>query len=905
MRDGDGVDGVDGVDFRALVRARLEPLDVDAARAADIVDEMAQHCAQHYADLVASGVGEREALTRALAPLENRQRLAEEIARVDRPRRAAPPPPASSSRLFVDVWRDVRYAARLLRRSPGFTAVAVVTLALGIGANATIFSVVNAVLLRPLPFADPARLVDVGDLTPDGRAGNVGFATVADWRERTHAFEQIAMIRSWYPTLITSGQPERIPAMRVSANFFRTLGVAPALGRDFAAADDTPAGWRVLMLSDGLWRRRFNADPAVVGRVVTMNDQQFTVGGVMPPSFPPIISEHFYEPAQMWALLGYDRSQPFACRSCQHLKAIARLEPNTTIEAALLDVNGVHAALRREHPADYSATSIVGVTPLADELAGNVRAPLFALMGAVAIVLLIASANVASLLLARIADRERDLALRTALGASRGRIVRQLLVESSLVASLGGLAGLALAAAVVPLVADLSPVPIARLAAARVDVGVVVFALAVSFGTAMVFGLAPALRASRVDLQTTLRAEGRHSAANPASVARRLLIAADVALAVVLLAGAGLMIKSVGRLLGVDPGFDPDGVLTMQISMVGKAYAKNEAVVAKGDDMLAALRRLPGVESVALAGQIPLGGNIDRWGLHVEGRPATPDDPSVERYSVTPDYFSVMRIPLRRGRLITGADRANTEPVMVVGDRTARTVWRNSDPLGQHARIGGTEGPVYTVVGIVGDVRHVALAEPPTLQMYTAQAQLTDSFLTVVMRSKGDFDRLAPAARQAIWSAASDVPVYRVDAMRTLAARSVGARRFVAILLELFGAVALVMTAVGVYGVISYSVAERTREIGIRSALGASRADIVRLVLASGLALVSAGLATGIVLAIATTRFLDNSLYGVKATDPATLAIVASVLFTVAAAAHLVPIARAMRVDPAIALRQD
>jgi len=898
-------DDVDDIDFRALVRARLEPLDVDAARAADIVDELAQHCAQQYADLVASGVDQRDALTRALAPLENRRRVVDEIARADRPRRSALPPPASSTHLVVDLWRDVRYGLRLLHRSPGFTAVAVMTLALGIGANAAIFSVVNAVLLRPLPFADPARLVDVGEPGPDGRAGNVGFTTVVDWRERTHAFDEIAIIRSWYPTLIANGQPERIPAMRVSANFLRTLGVAPALGRDFAAADDTPAGWRVLILSDGLWRRRFNADPAVIGRVVTMNDQPYTVGGVMPPSFAPIISEHFYEPAQMWALLGYDRSQPFACRSCQHLKAIARLEPGTAIDAALVDVNGVHAALRREHPADYGAATAIAVTPLADELAGNVRAPLFALMGAVAIVLLIAAANVASLLLARVADRERDLALRTALGASRGRIVRQLLVESSLIAWLGGLAGIALAAAVVPLVADLSPVPIARLATARVDVAVVIFALAVSFGTTVVFGLAPALRASRVDLRTTLRAEARHSAANPTSVARRLLIAANVALAVVLLAGAGLMIKSVGRLLGVDPGFDPDHVLTMQISMVGKAYAKNEAVVAKGDEMLAALRRLPGVESVALAGQIPLAGNVDRWGLHVEGRPVTPDDPSVERYSVTPTYFAVMRIPLRRGRLITDADRASTEPVMVIGDRTARTVWPNGDPIGQHVRIGGSDGPMYTIVGIVGDVRHVALAAPPTLQMYTAQAQLTDSFLTVVMRSASDFGLLAPAARQAIWSAASDVPVYRVDAMRTLVARSVGARRFVAILLELFGAVALVMTAVGVYGVISYSVAERTREIGIRSALGASRADIVRLVLANGLALVFAGLATGIVLAVATTRFLDNSLYGVSATDPATLAAVASVLFTVAAAAHLVPIARAMRVDPAIALRQD
>jgi putative ABC transport system permease protein len=437
------------------------------------------------------------------------------------------------------------------------------------------------------------------------------------------------------------------------------------------------------------------------------------------------------------------------------------------------------------------------------------------------------------------------------------------------------------------------------------DVRVLGFSLALSLATAFVFGLLPAVRASRIDLRASLHGDGRKTSHAPTSVARRLLVAADVAMAVVLLVGAGLMIKSVGRLLGVNPGFDPEHVLTLQISMIGQAYATDEAVVAKTDAMVAALRALPGVEAAASAGQIPLGGNGDTWGFHVEGRPAGPQDPSVERYSVTPGYFPVMHIPLRRGRLFTDADRAGRENVMLIGEQTARALWPNADPLGQRVKIGGTEGPWRTIVGIVGDVRHRELAAAPTMQMYTPQAQITDSYLTMVMRAGGDPAILASEARRAIWSVASDVPVYEVAPLADLVARSVGPRRFVMVLLELFGGIALLMTAIGVYGVISYSVAERTREIGIRAALGAQPRDIVRLVIGGGLAVVCAGLAVGLGLALAASRFLESSLYNVSATDPATFAGVAVVLLIVALIAQGVPILRAMRVDPTVALRQD
>jgi putative ABC transport system permease protein len=849
-------------------------------------------------------VPEADAVRMALAPLDDRDRVAADIARADRPRSTAPAPPPAVESLAIDVWRDIRYAVRLLLRAPAFAAVALVTLALGIGANTAIFSVVNAVLLRPLPYADPDGLVAIGDRSPDGSPGNSGYTTFADWRERSHAFEEMVLIRSWIPTLIVNGEPERINAMRVSARFFRMLGAKPALGRDFADAEDTPAGWRVLMLSDGLWRRRFGADPSVVGRAITMNDQQYTIVGVMPAPFEPLISERYYQRADMWALVGYNRSQPFACRGCQHLKAFGRLKAGTSIDAATADINAVHAQMRREFPSDYPPDPIV-VVPLADELTGRVRPVLTMLMGAVAFVLLIACANVANLLLARMAGRERDLALRAALGAGRARLIRQLLAESAVLGVTGGALGVAVSAVIVPLLTRVAPSTMSRLATATLDARVLGFSLALSLLTALFFGLLPAVRASRIDLQGSLHADGRRTAHAPTSVARRVLIAADVALAVVLLVGAGLMIKSVGRLIGVHPGFDADHVLSMQISMVGAAYANNEAVLAKTNEMVDRLRAMPGVEAAAAAGQIPLGGNGDTWGFHVEGRPTGPEDPSVERYSVTPDYFSVMRIPLKRGRLFTDADRAASEMVMLIGERTARLVWRGVDPIGQRVKIGGDRGPWYTVVGIVGDVRHRELAAPPTLQMYLAQAQLTDSFLTMVVRANGDLGTLASEARAAIWSVAKDVPIYQVAPLTELVSQSVGPRRFVMIMLEAFGLVALLMTAVGVYGVISYSVAERTREIGIRAALGASSRDIVRLIVGGGMLVVALGLAGGVAVALAATRFLEGSLYNVSATDPATFVLVPVVLLAVALLAQAVPTARAMRVDPTVALRQE
>jgi putative ABC transport system permease protein len=895
-------------DWQAIVRTHLQPLPLDPARAADVVEELAQHVADHHAELVASGMPDGEALARVLAPLREDRRVAVEIARADRPRPLAPAPPSPAGSLLADLLRDAHHGCRLLLRAPGFAAAAILTLALGIGANAAIFSVLNAVLLRPLPYADPERVVMVGERTPGGSANNVGYATFLDWRQRSRGFEEMALIRSWSPTLVTAGEPERIAAMRVSSNFFRLLGVHPALGRDFLPEEDTPNRWRVVLLSDRLWRRRFAADPQVVGRVITMNDRAYTIAGVMPAAFEPLLSEHFYQRADMWGLIGYDATLPSACRGCQHLKAIGRLSPGVSLEQARADIDAVQAQVRAEHPTEYERAGTMALVPIEEELTGHLRPAMAVLMGAVAFVLLIACANVANLLLARLAQRERDLALRSALGASRTRLIRQLLVESVLIAVLGGLAGLLLGAWGMPLLTRLAPSATSRLAEARVDRQVLGFSLLVSLATAFLFGLLPALRASRVDLQALLNAASRKTAEGSASIARRALVAAEVALAVVLLMGAGLMLRSVSRLLAVDPGFDPDGVLTLQVSFIGEAYAKDAAVLARTDEILARLRALPGVEAAAAAGQIPLGGNGDTWGFHIQGRLlANPAEaPSAERYSVTPDYFAAMRIPLRRGRLFTDADSAGAEPVMLIGEQTARRLWPGGDPIGEHVRIGNPkDGPWRKIVGVVGDVRHQALALPPTLQMYLPQAQLTDSYLALVIRSGGEAAALATEARRIVASVARDVPVYEVAPLAELVSRSVGPRRFVMVLLELFGAVAVLMTAVGVYGVISYSVVQRTREIGVREALGASPWDVIRLVLGSGLPVVGGGLAAGVVIALAASRFLRGSLYGITATDPATLAGATMILFLVALAAHGVPLARAMRIDPAVALRQE
>jgi putative ABC transport system permease protein len=812
---------------------------------------------------------------------------------------------------FFDTLRqDVRYGLRMLRRSPGFTAAALLTLTLGIGANTAIFTVVDAVLLKPLPYADPDRLVTIGDRHPDGSLSGVGLATALDWRERSGSFAQFAMIRLWIPTLEGDGDAERLPAVRVSWNYFDVLGARPALGRGFTPDDDREDGWHVALLSDRLWRRRFGADPAIVGRLVALNGQQFRVIGVMPPSFEPLDAQRYFATAsEIWVPLGNDQAD---CRMrCRPVYGIGRLKAGVSVDAATAEMNGIREQLRREHPADYKAGAIA-VTPMRQALTGHVRAALYVLLAAVGFVLLIACANVANLVLARSVTRGRELALRAALGAGRGRIARQLLTESLLLGAGGALGGLLLALASVRALASLAPVALPRLEHVAVDARVLIFTAAIAVLTAVLFGLAPAWRAGAADAQPALARDARTTAGGRSRV-RAVLVVADLALAVVLLAGAGVMIRTVAALAHASRGFDSSGIVTLQFSLGGASFRSDEALIAFQQRALERIRAIPGVGSVALAGQIPFaragGGAGNCLLFHAAGRmkPNPADDPCIELFSITPDYFSVLKIPLLAGRSFSDADTTSAQRVIMVSQSTAKTIWGDANPLGAQVRIGSAaRGRWWTVVGVVGDVRSDDLTAPVLPSMYTPETQFTSAYLTAVVRvSAGDAAVVTGSAARALRELDSSVPVYGVATLSSLVDKSSAERVFVTRLLTAFAGIAVLLAALGLYGVVSYGVAQRTREVGVRVALGAQRGDVLRLVLSSGFSLVAIGLAVGLAAAVITTRFLGALVFGVSPVDPATFAAAAIVLSLVALGAHWVPIRRALRIDPATALRAE
>ncbi|CAN5834523.1 ABC transporter permease [soil metagenome] len=802
--------------------------------------------------------------------------------------------------------QDIRYAARVLRRSPSFTCAAILTLALGIGANTAVFSIVDTVLIRPLPFASAEALVTVGERTAEGGSSNVGYATLLDWRTRSRSFEQLALMRSWLPTLVADGEAERLDAVRVSANYFDMLGTRPALGRSFVTDDDRPDSWRVLILSEAFWQRRFGGDPSVIGRTVTLNDAVFRIVGVMPRGFEPLVEERYYSVTpEVWAPIGYDTSMRSACRSCMHLKAFGRLHSGVTASEASREMSAVQARLRSELPAEYSQDQ-VAVVPLKDAIAGRVRPALWILFGAVAFVLLIACANVANLLLARAVGRQRELAVRAALGAGRSRLARQLLTEHLLLTVVGAVAGAFLAQVCIDALVRAAPVTIPRLGHVAIDARVLLFTGATALVTGVLFGLLPAFRGSVIPPQRVLATDGRTTTGG-AGRARSALVVLDLALALVLLAGAGVMLRTVASLLQVSPGFNPDRVLTLQLSLVGQAWAEDSAVREFQNRLLDRVRALPGVERAALTGQVPFGGNGDTWGFHVRGRmKANPvHDPDAERYSVTPEYFRLMEIPLKSGRLLSEQDTTSSEPVMVVSEEAARSIWGNDDPLGSVVRVGDhASGPWRTVVGVVGDVDHSDIGGPRRAAMYLPQSQVTDSYLVLTVKgASGSPAALVAPIRGAVRAIDPTVPVYSVEQLENLVAKAVDQRRFVMRLLVVFAGIAVLLAGVGLYGVISYSVEQRTREVGLRLALGATGGDIGWLVFTGGAAVVGTGLGAGLLVSIAAMRALGSLVAGVEPMDPVSFAAAVGVLLAVSLAAHLVPLRRALRVDPAIALR--
>ncbi len=805
------------------------------------------------------------------------------------------------------MFGDLRYALRQLKQAPGFAIVAIVTLALGVGANTAIFSVVKAVLLNQLPYRDPGRLVKISTASPETPLPEtIDFTTTHDLRERSRSFQSMSLFRDGAAAMVEQGRPELLDGLRVGYDYFDTLGVKMDLGRAFLADEDHPETRYEAVLSHGLWLRRFGGDPSIVGRTVRLSDRSYKIVGVLPESFRPILRSDRSVVPEIYMPLGYDLKLPMACRGCQHLQLIGRLKQGVSADQAKAELNTILREIKREHPQDYDQRDVVALMPLRDYVVGRVQTALWILLGAVVMVLLIACANVAHLALARATSRSKEMALRAALGAGRATLARQLLSESLLLALIGGLAGILLAAWGTGALASLGPKELPRAQEIRIDLPVLLFALGASIFTGLLFGVVPALRSSQVDPNEALKDLGRTTEGRSRHGYRSVLVTVEMALAFVLVMGAGLLGKSLLRLLNVDPGYDPHNVLTAGVYVYGDRYQKPESELNLYEQAMQRLRSTPGIDSVAMVSTLPLA-SFDRRGFHIQDRPLANESeaPSVDAYAVSADYFRVMRIPLKRGRLFTTADGMHAAKVAVISEPCARTVFPNEDPIGKHIQLGGRHDDKEwsTIVGIVGDVRQYAFDRPSVMEAYVVQAQNMDYGFNLVVRTNGDPRRFEQTAREAFLSVDNTQPIYQVRPLEDYVAESQAARRFTLMLLGLFGGLALVLAAVGIYGVISYAMSLRTRELGIRMALGAARKDVLGMVLRQGLALVGTGLAVGFAASVVLTRFLTSLLFQVRPIDLATSLVVTLTLAAVALLANYLPARKASQVDPIVALR--
>src|SRR3954469_23973065 len=818
---------------------------------------------------------------------------------------------------------DVRYAARAVFKNPRFTLVAVAALALGIGANAATFSVVSAVLLQPLPYPEASRLVRVCREFQSNPQCVTSIPKYMTW-ERAQAFDAIAAYDFEAPGLNLSGgdRPEQIKGIHVSTNYFRVFGAIPLVGRTFNAEEDRPGGPRVVVVSQRLWQSHFAGDPQIVGKSIALNGDSYTVVGVLPPRFRSDPAADVYIPLQ---------ADPNSTNQGHFLGAAARLKPGVTIEQARAEMRILGDQFRTANPLWMGSTEQAGVFRMLDIAVGNVRPALLILLGAVGLVLLIACANVANLLLARAAGRQREIAIRVAIGAGRAQIVRQLLIESLLLAFVGAVAGLAVGVWGARLLLTLSPGDLPRTAdlavspfwSALVDWRLLAFTVGISVLTAVLFGLAPALQLVRTDLGHTLK-EGsgaRGTSNRRAAGTRSGLVIAETALAMTLLVGATLLIRTFMALHDVRPGFDARGVLTLQTSLAGTKYETTSRVEVLTRAVIERLDALPGVDVAATAISLPTEGGAD-LPFRVEGRPLQGSDlyHGDENWrSISPAYFRALSIPVLRGRVFEDRDTAGAAPVMIVNNAFAKKHFPAADPLGQRITIGKGLGPEFEdptrqIVGIVGDVRENGLDSDAPPLMYVPSAQLSDMLTQLgnsliparwIIKASGTLSGLPPAIQQAFQAIDPGLPIADIRPMDQVIAHSIARQNFNMVLLTIFGAIALVLAAVGIYGLMSYSVEQGTHDIGVRLALGAARGDILSLVLAHGMKLTGAGLVIGTAAAFAASRLLSKMLYGVSSGDPATYVIVVGALGAIALIACYLPARRAVRVDPIVALRQE
>jgi putative ABC transport system permease protein len=896
-------------DWKALVRARVAPLaGLDPAREADIVDELAQHVAEHYAELVATGVADREAQERALAPLDDPRRIAREIAGADRPRATAPVPPSGRGSPIAHVVRDVRYSLRLLRRTPGFAAAAIVTLALGIGANAAIFSVVRAVVLNPPPYRDPSHVIAFLNGKQTATPTSITSSSLPDyddWRQQLTSFEGFGLLSGWTFNVAGLELPERVFGARVTGSLFSVLGTRPLLGRTIEPADDQPGGDEVVVLGYRVWQRLFGGDPSIVGRAVTMEGRPHIVIGVMPPRFRFPSAD-----VELWAAIKDNMSgMP---RENRFMAVVGRLKKDVTLATAQAEVDTLTAQLEAAYPKSNQGWR-VRLVAAHDASVGDARQALLALSGAVGLVLLIACTNVANLLLARATSRRRETAIRIALGAGRGRVVSQWITENLVLALAGGACGVALAYAAVRLVVSLGPTNVPRLDETAVDATVLGFTFVVALLAGIVPGMAPVFRALHASSPMALKdGAGGYTTTGRAGTGAALIVC-EVALAMTLAVAGALVLKSFARLTAVAPGFDPDRVLTLKVFLTPPRY---RSVMSEKQYIGSALERiasLPGIETVAAVSQLPLGDPASAQLFEIDGRtfPAS-DHPSAAYRAISASYFDAMRIPVVRGRRFGDEDRESSPLVVVVNDAAARRYWGGQDPIGQRLRwatgIGTFDRSWHTVVGVVADVKSSGLDRPEPSAIYAPYTQRVFTWLrwnSFVVRTHGEPESYARAIRQELAKLDPQQPIFEVAPLDRVIDQSVAVRRFHTGLIDLFAALALALCAVGVYGCIGCWVAERTREIGVRMALGATRRAIRWMVVARAGSFTAIGIAIGIGLSVATSRLLSTLLFDVQPFDAATLATASLVVMTTGAAAAYIPARRASSVDPLMVMRGE
>ena len=806
------------------------------------------------------------------------------------------------------LWQDLRYSLRMMWKSKSFTLIAVLTLALGIGANTAIFTVVDAALLRPLPYREPNQLVHLWETKPQQqfKEREASYPDYLDWKAQNRVFDGVAGYTRRGFTLSLHDASDRIQGAAVTDNFFQVLGVEVMHGRGFEAGEDQPGREAVVILGNNLWQGRFNSDPGIIGQTIKINEASYRVVGVLPASFQFALAGG----AELWTPLNPTPEQT-GRRFMHWLNIVARLKPGVTHEQAQADLSRIAAGIASQDPAAHTGTGI-RIVSLHEQIIGNLRSILFVLLGTVCFVLLIACANVANLLLARSAARQKEIAVRTALGASQWRLIRQLLTESTVLALLGGGLGLMLALWGVDLLVANLPASQADsmpyLLGLTLDVRVLLFTISISLLTGIVFGLAPALQSSKLNLQETLKEGGRTSSVATHHRLRNIFVVSEIALALLLLVGAGLMMKSLLRLLEINPGFNPDRLLTMRVALPPTKYKEDEKVMAFHQELITRVGGMPGVKGVGTVNILPLrGGNTASF--IVAGRPAPNPGDELEANirDVSPSYFEVMNVPLIKGRAFTDHDKRDAPAVVIINQTAANRFFPGLEAVGQRLLYTRMELPPFEIVGVVGDEKVNGLDKATTPVIYGPFLQDPSGFINLVVRTSSDPNALAGAVRSEIRNLDPDIPVFEIKTMEQLIDNSPSTflRRYPAFLIGTFAAIALLLACVGIYGVISYSVSQRTHEIGVRIALGASQRDILRLVVGHGMGLTLIGVGCGLLAAFILSRFLASLLFEVSASDPVTYAAVSMLLILVAFLACYIPARRATRVDPMVALRYE